>query len=119
MNRTRAIELSPIINAFANGFAIECKDLNDKWQEISEPVFANSCEYRIKPTKKLVPFTFEDNLLFRDKWVRTKGCIAVSRICWFGPKEICISDGPSYTYKSFLSNFEFEDGSPCGKYIEE
>lgn len=51
MNRERAKELLPIIEAFANG-----EDIQDcftspvsVWQDCPDPPFSDHCKYRIKP----------------------------------------------------------------------
>jgi hypothetical protein len=118
MNEKRAKELLPIIEAFASGKKIEYSEDNSKWYGASTPSWDDKRFYRIKPEPKLVPFTFEDNLLFRDKWVRSKGLTALSRISWFGPDRIALGN-LDYTYRELLYNYEFEDKSPCGKYINE
>jgi hypothetical protein len=55
MNRARTIELLPVITAFAEGRAIECKLKNsgDDWTAIDlHPIWASDCDYRIKPEAK-------------------------------------------------------------------
>ena len=119
MNKQKAKELLPIIKAFSEGKVIEFSRLNlEDWNVCENPEFMDYNKYRIKPQPKLVPFTFEDNLLFRDKWVKYKGKNELSRftnILKTGVK----NDLGSATYLQLLNNYEFEDGSKCGKYINE
>ena len=84
-------------------------------------------QYRIKSQPKLVPFTFEDKNLFKDKWVMQKkefgGCGYLNRIVGISDKNIIMinSNGVlmSKSYEDLLRIYTFENGSPCGKYIEE
>lgn len=66
MNRNQAKEFYPIMQAFAEGKAIECRtrvwELNKGWQysttwkETEELKFQDTYEYRIKPEPKYRPF---------------------------------------------------------------
>lgn len=65
-------------------------------------------EFRIKPEKKLVPFTWEDRELFRGKWVMHR----------YSTTELILDiinewyvDGLSY--KELFEDYMFLDGSPC------
>ena len=49
MNRSRASELLPIIQAFADGKDIQCHQRDDTWRFLDEPQFNSNAEYRIKP----------------------------------------------------------------------
>ena len=50
MNRNRAKELLPIIQAFAEGKDIQYKtELSNGWNKASYPIFSDEKEYRIKP----------------------------------------------------------------------
>jgi len=57
MNRERVKELLPVFQAYAEGKDIEMRDPDDpldKWGVISEPAFARSLEYRIKPEPRVI-----------------------------------------------------------------
>ena len=65
MDRERAKELLPIIQAFAEGKVIECRtkpslvegtDVPNDWTEMKEIEFWNNTEYRVKPEQKYRPF---------------------------------------------------------------
>ena len=59
MNRKEAKELMPIIQAFAEGKAIESRCIKgDKslWYDDEDPSFDNDLEYRIKPEINYRPF---------------------------------------------------------------
>lgn len=123
MTKERAAELSEILKAYSEGKTIQICCGNQSWRDISEVEmerFAGYSQPRIKPESKLVSFTFEDNLMFRDKWVKYKGCFPLSRVTCFGPKGLCYSEGSEWeSYKDCLEKYEFEDGTPFGKYINE
>lgn len=119
MLRDRARELLPIIQAFADGKAIEYKNAGN-WKLATGPDWSNDIQYRIKPEPKLVPFTFEDNKLFRDKWIYSKinEFPGVLRILSYNNSNVHI-EFRAIGYLNLLRDCEFEDGSPCGKYINE
>jgi len=125
MNRENAIKLIPIIQAFADGKIIEYNNLQGIWISNIEIGFNDDYNrYRIKPEPKLVPFAFEDNLLFRDKWMRRKGSKInhLIRTNLIGGTYVIFNEflGTKKVYfLELLNNYEFEDGSPCGKYINE
>lgn len=57
MNRERAKELLPIIQAFAEGRPIEAKyytENDDRWSASTEPKWSDVCDYRIKPERRKV-----------------------------------------------------------------
>ena len=65
MDRNQAKEFYPILQAFAEGKAIECRtkpsalectDVPNDWAEMKEIEFWNNTEYRIKPEPKYRPF---------------------------------------------------------------
>ena len=59
MNRKEIAELMPIIQAFAEGKAIESRCIKgDKslWYDDEDPSFDDDLEYRIKPEQKYRPF---------------------------------------------------------------
>jgi len=134
MTKEKALEISLILKAYSEGKTIQRMTMttwvdvpiltSDNLKQATMPIMEEYQEYRIKPEKKLVPFTFEDNILFRDKWVKgiNSTRISLSKIVRFSKESISIAsqlDINSYSYKEFLAHFTFEDGSPCGKYVEE
>lgn len=132
MEKEKAKELSDILKAYSEGKTIQ-KQALDGWYDISETYFKYVIKdfdrrvLRIKPEKKLVPFTFEDNNLFKDKWVKYKGKTFLKRVITVMSDRIIIFGNDKYnecdfihvSYEKLLSDYEFEDKSPCGKYIEE
>ena len=116
MNKERAKELLPIIEAFVNGKVIEYLFVGE-WRVATCPDWTPGVKYRIKPEPKLVPFTFEDELLGR-KIIYSDG----TRAMITAQKKDGVYIGGSLnltSYSSLISTTKFEDGSPCGKYINE
>ena len=123
MTREQAKELLPIINAFAEGKQIEYYDSSvNAWLSANSPTWRSEFTYRVKPEKKLIPFTFEDKDLFKGKFVKyVKSDDMLNHYCinGFGKEYIQLSNGKTHFYETMLALYEFEDGSPCGKLIEE
>lgn len=86
-------------------------------------------DYRIKPEPKLVPFTFEDRALFRDKWLKVVNSLShhyshETRILRIRKNDVELIDNSGHLtiigYEALLVNYVFADtGEPCGKLIEE
>jgi hypothetical protein len=125
MKKEKAKELSDILLAYSQGKTIQFSKIGtDDWCDFDEDVFASYYKYRVKSEPKLVPFTFEDNKLFRDKWIKIKDKIYPKRIVNIMSNGVVIFETDHHgdfirlSYEKLLSDYEFEDGSPCGKYIE-
>lgn len=115
MNRERAKELLPIIEAFVNGKVIEYLFVGE-WRVATCPDWTPGVKYRIKQEPKLVPFTFEDKELLVDKWVVEKGYTAIDKIIRIANDGV-LAGNKAITYSKLFHSYEFSDGSPCGKYI--
>ena len=117
------IEMINIIMAYERGMTIqayldyEWVDFNIKRKIPIEDILNDCIRVRIKPEPKLVPFTFEDELLGR-KIIYSDG----TRAMITAQKKDGVYIGGSLnltSYSSLISTTKFEDGSPCGKYINE
>ena len=125
MTPEKAEELIRLCEAHSSGKIIEYYSIvSNKWIEDKHFGFnVMDLEYRIKPESKLIPFTLEDNKLFRDKWFRKKGgtyLFTITKIMNSGvlvPVDYWTSHNISFG--ELLEQFEFEDGSPFGKYVNE
>lgn len=86
---------------------------NGHWYGLFYPVV-------IPKKKKLVPFTWEDREMLRGKWIRRKECtneIRITNILFNDKnKELCIN---YISAANLLDKWEFLDGSPCGKEVDE
>ena len=138
MNRIEAKEFYPILQAFAEGKAIETRtdpnvvgkgleDLND-WTEMEEIEYWNNTEYRIKPEVKYRPFVNAEECwqemlkhqpfgVVKDKYFATYQvhraftCL-ITNGCDFGGYE-------DETFESCFKNLLFADGLPFGVKVEE
>ena len=119
MNKKEANNLWPLMKAYSEGAIIEFREKPElSWIEASYPDFLKHNEYRIKPQPKLVPFTFEDKDLFKDKWFRLKTTSGLFKASYIDKSLIAIGASQN-SYSELMQLFEFEDGFPCGKYINE
>ena len=59
MNRERAKELLPIIQAFVDGKKIEYSNDGEEWSETETPTWDTDLVYRIKPEPKFDPNTLQ------------------------------------------------------------
>ena len=128
MNRKEAKELMPIIQAFAEGKAIESRCIKgDKslWYDDEDPSFDDDLEYRIKPEPTYRPFKdAEECWLEMQKhqpfgWVKWNdvryNIYAVSSI------SVCLINGNcenmdfAYAYQKLT----FADRTPFGVKVEE
>ena len=128
MNRKEAKELMPIIQAFAEGKAIESRCIKgDKslWYDDEDPSFDDDLEYRIKPEPTYRPFKdVEECWQEMQKhqpfgWVKNNEtqsffvCKAFGNLLF----SIGIEDKP-YNYNEVLRDYTFSDGTPFGIKVE-
>lgn len=94
---------------------LEFYDLQE-WVPCKSPLWTYDIKYRFKPEPQIIPFTREDHVLFKDKWVKKKGSLNLLRITGVYNDYLNISTHKiAYSYIDMLSNFIFEDDSPFGK----
>ena len=117
MDRNQAKEFYPILQAFAEGKAIECRTkpsalskswqgMND-WTEIKEIGYWDNIEYRIKPEPKYRPFKCWNEMQKHQPIGYTKliGEIEYSFIT-------DVDD--SINYSDAIKEYTFADGTPFG-----
>lgn len=122
MNRERAKELLPIIQAFAEGKDIQYRhDPAFHWIDVDEPEFPGDLEYRIKPEPDYRPFNCEELQRIVGKIVKhSSGSISMitgtfqDRV-YFGGFEMNYFGGFEMTSKELLKHYVFVDtGDKCG-----
>ena len=127
MNRNQAKELLPIIQAYAEGKAIESRCIKgDKslWYDDEDPSFDDDLEYRIKPEQKYLPFKDAEECwqeMLKHKpfgWVKStlfKDLALVKRVTtlYVEIKRDIID------YKDALEKFTFADDNKFGVKVEE
>lgn len=112
-------DLWPLIYTWLNGGRVQIKIISD-WRDVqSISDFKNfNNEFREYSEPKLVPFTFEDAEFLIGKPIRSKQKNVVLLIQVVYQKSIMMHGFDTISYYSLLQNWEFLDGSPCGKYME-
>ena len=64
--------------------------------------------------------TFEDNLLQCGMWIKSKDDDDLSQVTVIREYGICIDTMSTFvSWKNLLDDFEFIDGTPCGKEVED
>ena len=125
MNRKQAKELMPIIQAFAEGKAIESRCIKgDKslWYDDEDPSFDNDLEYRIKTEPKYRPFKNAEECWSEMQkhrpfgWITSQGAffyIIYIEDKLFGYGSACGTILHS-EFNDVLKRFTFADGTPFG-----
>lgn len=131
MNRKEAAELSPIIQAFAEGRDIEyrTKGFNENWKKVTQipELSFKSFEYRIKPEPTYRPFANAEECWQEMQkhqpfgWITRQGTffyIIYIEDKLFGYGSACGTSLHS-RFNDVLKSFTFADGTPFGIKVEE
>ena len=123
MTREEAKELLPIIQAFAEGKTIECKNLFGSWTEAKCPSWANNLEYRIKPEPRYRPFKTQEECWQETHnhhdfgWVKNRwdnSYLNIDRVYMSCDGVKIITTKGFYTLAQAFENLTFADGIPFG-----
>ena len=126
MKREEAKELLPIIEAFAEGKVIQCKNcITNEWRDFDEPAFNGLPDnYRIKPEPKYRPFKTKEecwNEMHKHPdfgWLikMDTGIFAFVNIKAIFSEEIVFDNDFDnvYTFKNAFKYYKFTDGTPFG-----
>ena len=135
MNRNQAKEFYPIMQAFAEGKAIECRakpdrlkgvvDIPNKWTDTKEIWCMNSLEYRIKPEQesKYRPFRDSEECWQEMQkhqpfgWVKEKERNVRTEINYIHNDGVMFSCG-SVLFERLFDIYTFADGVPFGVKVE-
>lgn len=138
MDRNQAKEFYPILQAFAEGEAIECRtkpsalskswqDMND-WTEIKEIGYWDNIEYRIKPEPKYRPFKDAKECWQEMQkhqpfgWVKSQIGEVNSLIILIDNEGLVIGDRNNgvigFVTATDLFKIKFADGTPFGVKVE-
>ena len=121
-------DLLPILSALIDGKEIEYKivrEENSCWKKMMVDTMCeydfdlNLYEFRIKPERKLVPFTFEDAEFLIGNVIVSKDKTLYDTISRVSMSEEASGSKVNRGYQNLFESFNFLDGSPCGKYINE
>lgn len=136
MNINQAKEFYPIMQAFAEGKAIECRtkpsavegsDIPNDWTEMTEIEFWNNTEYRIKPEPKFRPFKnakecWAEMLKHQPfGWIKGKEGEHRSLITSIitDEEEVYINGISGFVLDEIMEHYTFADGLPFGVKVEE
>ena len=126
MNRNQAKALLPIIQAYAEGKAIESRCIKGDtslWYDDKDPSFDDDFEYRIKPEPKFRPFKNAEECWHEMQkhqpfgWVKStlfKDLDLVQRVTTLYVE----INRDIIDYKDALDKFTFADGTPFGVKLE-
>lgn len=131
MTRGEVKQLLPILVAYAEGKAIECRtkpgtistSIPNEWTEMKEIGFWNGIEYRIKPDPKYRPFKDAEEcwqeMLKHEPfgWVKNKDKGFRLNIVGLNQKRAFTQVG--HNYDEAIDEFTFSDGTPFGILEEE
>ena len=124
MTREEAKELLPIIQAFAEGDAIQYRNVYKEWIDVKTGeglcfTRPSSC-YRIKPEPKYRPFKSQEECwheMLKHQplgWLRSKRVKDICQLITIKDGEIRIfADLPLYFSRAYRE-YEFLDGTPFG-----
>lgn len=128
MNRNQAKQLLPIIQAYAEGKAIESRCIKGDtslWYDDKDPSFDDDFEYRIKPEPKYRPFANAEEC-----WAEMLKHQPFGWVMWndvryniyvVSSTSVCLINGNcahmdfAYAYQKLT----FADGTPFGVKVEE
>ena len=128
MTREEAKQLLPIIQAFAEGKAIESRYIKgDKslWYDDEDPSFDNDLEYRIKPEPKYRPFKDAEECWQEMQkhqpfgWLKNKNDGHHTLITVVDNEDMMALNGiTGWDFLSIMNMYVFSDGKPFGVKIE-
>ena len=128
MTREEAKELLPIIQAFAEGKAIQQTDGYD-WYDLDDPDFmANGNYYRIKPETKYRPFKNADECwqeMLKHQpfgWIKSKEATEDVYFTITGLTNTCgfmLNSPEGRSFSRLYDYYTFTDGTPFGIKEEE
>ena len=119
MTREGAKELLPIIQAYAEGKAIEHSLDGRRWFETCYPSWSQNLIYRIKPEQKYRPFKSQEecwNEMMKHQpfgWVKEINSEMLYLINGISNMSIVIMEDIS-SFKEAMNIYEFKDGTPFG-----
>lgn len=130
MDRNQAKELLPIIQAYAEGKAIESRCIKGDtslWYDDKDPSFDDDFEYRIKPEPKYRPFKDAEECwnemlkhqpfgVVKDKYYAN--CQTYRAFTCLTDEGCDFSYYEDETFESSFKNLLFTDGTPFGVKVE-
>ena len=134
MTKEEAKEFYPILQAYAEGKAIECRtkpgtistSIPNEWTEMKEIGFWNNVEYRIKPDPKYRPFKDAEECwleMLKHQpfgWIKGKEDEYHTFITTVDNNDdMSLSGNSGWSFIGIMNNYTFADGTPFGMKLEE
>lgn len=129
MDRNKANELLPIIQAYAEGKTIQSRCIKGDtslWYDDEDPSFDDDFEYRIKPEPKYRPFVNAEECWAEMQkhqpfgWVKDRTAneyVLITTVENDG--DITIYNKIGWKFNNIILRFTFADGTPFGVKLEE
>lgn len=129
MDRNKANELLPIIQAYAEGKTIQSRCIKGDtslWYDDEDPSFDDDFEYRIKPEPKYRPFVNAEECWAEMQkhqpfgWVKDRTAneyVLITTVENDG--DITIYNKIGWKFNNIILRFTFADGTPFGVKVEE
>lgn len=129
MDRNKAKEFYPILQAYAEGKVIECRtkpnavkgtDVPNDWTEMKEIKFWNNTEYRIKPEPKYRPFKDTEECWNEMKSTSRLGLRSLKckrgyyMVTFIASGAIVGMNNTPFSYEDMFDSYAFADGTPFG-----
>lgn len=117
-------EMIEVMKAYSEGKTIECKASDcDYWVEVDNIHWNwDSFDYRVKPEPKYVPYASVSEI-DRSKWVKdndgSSGVLYMIDSIDVDCKEVHLAAMGWVGLCGLFNDFVYEDGTPCGKLVEE
>lgn len=126
MNRKEIKSFLPILQAFADGKEIECRE-EDKWYRVLEICNEmNPQDYRIKPEPKYRPFANAEECWQEMQkhrpfgWIKGKEDEYHTFITTVDNNdEMSLSGNSGWSFLDIMNNYTFADGTPFGMKEED
>lgn len=134
MTKEEAKEFYPILKAYAEGKAIECRtkpgtigtSIPNEWTEMKEIGFWNNTEYRVKSEPKYRQFSNEEECwqeMLKHQpfgWIKGKEDEYHTFITTVDNNdEMSLSGNSGWSFLGIMNNYTFADGTPFGIKEEE
>ena len=136
MTKEEAKEFYPILQAYTEGKAIECRTkpgiisniVSNKWTEMKEIDFWNGIEYRIKPEPKFRPFKNAEecwNEMQKHQpfgWIKPKSDDVIGKFMLIDSlmdKVVTVRTNVRFKYHELLEHYTFADCAPFGVKLED
>lgn len=106
-----------IIKAFKEGKIVQYEINKGCWKDTASPAFDITTNYRIKPSPEYIPFDFSDARELIGKIITTKMRRSYYLITSVDVAGV-VFGGHYNDYVVMFDDYQFLDGSPCGKLKE-